>query len=748
MLIALAASCALQEPAAPEQDQFPTLSACFENAATKASLAADQAQVVWDANDQIAVFFRTNKSVCYALKGEAGSSSATFAYASGFAVGEPIPYICGFYPYSRDVSLTTDGDFSFEWPAEQVYAEAGFGPGSNPMVAVSESETLYFKNIGGYLVVPIWGEGAAIQSVTLMGANEEPLAGPAVVYAGPESEPSVYMADGAVSEVVLKCTEPVTVGETEDEATEFWFVIPPTVFEEGFGIKIAYADGTEQEVWAESPNEYYAVNRKEIFRMDALCITPEEEPDVLVDLGLSVKWASCNLGAETPEDYGDYFAWGETEPKDYYDYEFLNYKFYDAESGAMTKYNRNDGLTVLELEDDAAYQRLGKDLEPGPNGEILRMPTMDEFLELLKTSAAFRENYDVTDYTGPTFDWEKVWEANAATGGTSFKGWKVTSTVEGFEGNSIFFPTPGWYGDEDDLLDLNGYGYFWSSSVDPSYVYDAYFVMFDGSSSSMDYVPDSRYWGLSIRPVYGPYGPKSDILFWEGFEGYSNGSQPTGWTFIDADEDGLGWYTLSDEESENNFTHSSGDGHLTSASYQGVALSPDNWAITPPIKLASADNYLSFWVAGQDPSWAEEHFAVYVTTVDPEEAEAGDYTCLFEETFGDEEPDEIMTAISGGSVHRFILQIPEGFDGETVYIAFRHYNCYDMFRLNLDDVMVTVGVPTIPYPTNPSPAPALRHARASANPAGPAAPGYKPARRASVPVPLDPDKVMSRKIVK
>ncbi len=471
LLIALAASCALQEPAAPEQDQFPTLSACFENAATKASLAADQAQVVWDANDQIAVFYRTNKSVCYALKGEAGSSSATFAYASGFAAGEPIPYICGFYPYSRDVSLTTDGDFSFEWPAEQVYAEAGFGPGSNPMVAVSESETLYFQNIGGYLVVPIWGEGAAIQSVTLMGANEEPLAGPAVVYAGPESEPSVYMADGAVSEVVLKCTEPVTVGETEDEATEFWFVIPPTVFEEGFGIKIAYADGTEQEVWAESPNEYYEVSRNTVFRMDALCITPEEEPE------------------------------------------------------------------------------------------------------------------------------------------------------------------------------------------------------------------------------------ESNILFWEGFEGYANEDLPNGWTFFDADGDGYNWYILSDSESGNQFKHSSGDGHLTSASYLGTGLYPDNWAITPAIQLASSDNYLSFWVASQDPRYPEK-YAVYITTVDPDEAEEEDYTWLFGETFGDNEPDESIT-VEGGAVNRFIIPIPSEFDGQTVYIAFRHYDTYDMFRLNLDDVMVTEGEPAPGVPEEP-----------------------------------------------
>ena len=472
LLIALAASCALQEPAAPEQDQFPSLSARFENASTKASLDADQMQVVWDAKDQIAVFYHTNKAVCYALASEAGKSSATFAYASGFAAGERIPYVCAYYPYSREVTLTLDGEFSIVWPAEQAFVDGGFGAGSNPMVAVSESETLYFKNIGGYLVVPIWGEGAAIASVTLIAGNDEPLAGPATVYAGPESDPEVMMAPEAVSEIVVKCAQPVTVGKTEDEATEFWFVVPPTFFEEGFGIKIAYEDGTDQVVWAEDPDEEYKVIRNTVFRMGALCITSEEEPE-------------------------------------------------------------------------------------------------------------------------------------------------------------------------------------------------------------------------------------DNILFWEGFEGYANEDLPNGWTFFDADGDGYNWYILSDSESGHHFNHSSGDGHLTSASYSGGILYPDNWAITPAIQLASADNYLSFWVAAQDPSYPREKYAVYITTVDPDEAEESDFTLLFGETFGETEPDESITV--SGAVERFILPIPPAFNGKTVYIAFRHYDTSDEFRLNLDDVMVTVGVPApgVPSPDEP-----------------------------------------------
>lgn len=94
------------------------------------------------------------------------------------------------------------------------------------------------------------------------------------------------------------------------------------------------------------------------------------EPEY-VDLGLSVKWATFNVGAIAPEDYGNYFAWGEVEPKAEYSWE--NYKWGDGTASNMTKYNEKDGLTTLKLEDDAAHVNWdGK----------WRMPTDAEFTEL------------------------------------------------------------------------------------------------------------------------------------------------------------------------------------------------------------------------------------------------------------------------------------------------------------------------------------------------------------------------------
>lgn len=90
-----------------------------------------------------------------------------------------------------------------------------------------------------------------------------------------------------------------------------------------------------------------------------------------VDLGLpsGTLWATCNVGAENPEDAGDYFAWGETEPKD--TYLWSNYKY--GKYSVMLKYNDTDSLTSLEESDDVAYQKWGSDW---------CMPTQTQFQEL------------------------------------------------------------------------------------------------------------------------------------------------------------------------------------------------------------------------------------------------------------------------------------------------------------------------------------------------------------------------------
>ena len=195
-----------------------------------------------------------------------------------------------------------------------------------------------------------------------------------------------------------------------------------------------------------------------------------------VDLGLSVKWATYNIGADTPEAPGDYFAWGETMPKDYYDWS--NYKWCEGSKSSLTKYCDNsscaysssyvDKIYVLQLSDDAARVNWGGNW---------RMPLKSELDEL----------YNSCTWTSTTQN------------GT--KGYLVT----GKNGNSIFLPKAG-YKSEGSLTDLGAYGYYWSSTVypyyftsydptDDTYPYQAYAYSADGEEKF------ARRCGLPIRPV-------------------------------------------------------------------------------------------------------------------------------------------------------------------------------------------------------------------------------------------------------
>ena len=187
-----------------------------------------------------------------------------------------------------------------------------------------------------------------------------------------------------------------------------------------------------------------------------------------VDLGLSVKWATCNVGADSPEDYGDYFAWGETTPKTTYNWS--TYKYCKGSSTTMTKYctysdcGTVDNKTTLELSDDAAYVNWGGNW---------RMPTIEEQKELLNTSNC-------------TWTW---------TTQNGVNGYKVTSKKNG---NSIFLPAAG-YRYDGNLYHAGSDGYYWSSSLYTSGSYSAYFVVF--YSSSVDWFCFNRRYGASVRAV-------------------------------------------------------------------------------------------------------------------------------------------------------------------------------------------------------------------------------------------------------
>ena len=190
-----------------------------------------------------------------------------------------------------------------------------------------------------------------------------------------------------------------------------------------------------------------------------------------VDLGLpsGMKWAAYNVGATKPEEYGGYYAWGETEEKE--DYSWKTYKWCNGTSRSMTKYCTNsnygtvDNKTVLDLEDDVAHVKWGGGW---------RMPNPEEQRELLNNC---------------TWQWTTLNGVN---------GYRVT----GPNGNSIFLPAAGdCVGTAVD--DRGSRGHYWSGSLNFITSGDAYFLVFNDNNyySCFDWDYGSLYCGRSVRPV-------------------------------------------------------------------------------------------------------------------------------------------------------------------------------------------------------------------------------------------------------
>lgn len=192
-----------------------------------------------------------------------------------------------------------------------------------------------------------------------------------------------------------------------------------------------------------------------------------------VDLGLpsGLLWATTNVGAENPEDYGNYYAWGETFPKATYNWNTYRYCMYNGYlNNILTKYCRSSGwgyngftdaLTTLEVTDDAATVNWGTGW---------KMPTKEDMNEL---------------YNSCTNEW---------TTQNGVNGRKFT----GPNGNSIFLPAAGYLID-DELHSAGSIGDYWLSSLYSGYSYDAWILYLDSGNCRMG--NGIRCDGHSVRPV-------------------------------------------------------------------------------------------------------------------------------------------------------------------------------------------------------------------------------------------------------
>ena len=403
----------------------------------RTSLNPTNGAINWTSGDKILVYNGTSTAT-FRLTAGAGGTNGTFTYNGEYEITDNIMAV---YP---ETCVITDTGVTFTLPDEQTLAAPGtFANGANPMLGINTSNGLTFVSICGGLGLSLTGDNVDITAIEIVSEGEM-LTG---TYTGYFNNDNIDVTNGKNS-VRLNCTTTLTA-----DAQEFYIVLPVGVLGNGFTLNIY--NGSVDPIFTKTTTTDLTVELNKVKKMNTLEVTLHE----YVDLGLpsGLLWATCNIGANAPEEYGDYFAWGETTPKSVYDWD--NYQFWDGNN--LTKYNESDGLTTLLPEDDAAVANWG-------NG--WRIPTLAEWQELIVNTTGIR-----TQLNGES-------------------GYLFTAS----NGNTLFIPAAG------DLWDPSGENYdagwgsvYWSSSLFDQWT--SYSTRFVEDDIGMTFW--SRTTGLPVRPV-------------------------------------------------------------------------------------------------------------------------------------------------------------------------------------------------------------------------------------------------------
>ena len=394
----------------------------------------------WTAGDRIVINGQTFESEI--------SEDGTFATFTGPIVEPPFH---AYYP----ASIYRNG--SLVLPDVQTYSGTNLS-GVNPMYARSENTTLVFHNICALVKLDLTG---TCKVASIEAKADQALSGTFDI-AGDEANGWYAQLNSrdAAATVTLNCGE----AGVEIPAT-FYMALPKGDYT---GLTFTVTDTDENTFDVQQPGTAM-LEAGEIWNEVAeVSAAPQHE---YVDLGLSVKWATCNVGANSPEEYGDYFAWGETETY-YSSLNPLTWKDGKSEGYWWQSYCGNsgfvewspapyDGNEILTSGYDAAAANWGGDW---------RMPTAAEWQELLNNT-------------------ENVWTTKNGVNGRRF-----TEP----NGNTLFLPAAG-FRCVDDLYFAGSDGYYWSSSLNtdnPNGAWHCHF--YSGKCRMYSYY---RYNGLSVRAV-------------------------------------------------------------------------------------------------------------------------------------------------------------------------------------------------------------------------------------------------------
>ena len=260
--------------------------------------ADENLHVLWNADDRISIFNQSTYNREYSFDGETGANSGEIVPVGAAGSGNPLALIYAVYPYQENTSINNNGIVSFTLPDIQTYEPNSFGIEANTMISVTDTnEILKFKNVGGYLAFKLCGPGVEVSSITLRGANGEPLAGPATIQMTDEGPKVDIASKTASSKIKLYCKDPV---ELSSDPTIFWFVVPPVEFTSGFSVTVATPDGA---TFTQSTSKPFSVKRSTVTRLAAFTVEPTGSIDAALTAVSSTRPVAKSDGTSTTKTY-------------------------------------------------------------------------------------------------------------------------------------------------------------------------------------------------------------------------------------------------------------------------------------------------------------------------------------------------------------------------------------------------------------------------------------------------------------
>ena len=472
-VVSIVAACTIKIEECPvEGFKAPDITATYDNAgSTKTVLVTDAegvGTIYWNPSDEINVFYGST-STHYVSTNTADATTAVFTTTDIIGINENASTNrWGLYPYNA--SATCDGTYvTTTLPSSQKGVAGSFDDDLYITLAHSQTNEFRFFNVCGGIKFSL--SRSDIKRITFKGNKDEDLAGKVNLTMDSEGKPCVSEVIAGEKTITLTPKD----GACFKADTYYYIVALPVDMIGGFTMTFE----TESQIGIFEYTAKTVKIKRSVFGKKDRIDTYTEFKDRYVDLGLSVKWATCNLGASKPEEYGGYYQWAGTE--DVSDtsikISWANCPYHTgpSENSGWTKYILGSGYGTadyklqLEASDDAAAVNLG--------GKW-RMPTDMEWMELHKT--------DNCSWTWTTL------------GGVN--GYKVQSKKTGYTDNWIFLPAAG-YRDYDFLEDVGSLGHYWSSKIGAPTEY-AYHIFFRSDYvSRFDDRNRYRYYGLSVRPV-------------------------------------------------------------------------------------------------------------------------------------------------------------------------------------------------------------------------------------------------------